>query len=73
MWTFPVVLERGRRLFGETARPLDLRLVRSQISAIGVVMSTYQPLGDVVPGSFASAEPSQKELARRRKIANEPQ
>jgi len=71
VWTFPVVLGRGKRLFSETAKPSALRLVRSQVSTAGVVMSTYMPAGDIQPGSFASAEPSEKELARRKKMANE--
>lgn len=57
VWTFPVVLGRGKRLFSETARPSALRLVRSQVSTTGVVMSTYVPGGDIQLGSFASAEP----------------
>ena len=71
VWTFPVVLGRGKRLFSESARPSALRLVRSQVSTTGAVMSTYVPGGDIQPGSFASAEPSEKELARRKKMANE--
>jgi dihydrofolate reductase len=71
VWMFPVVLGRGKRLFSETARPSALRLVRSQVSTTGVVMSTYVPGGDIQPGSFASIEPSEKELARRKKMANE--
>ncbi len=71
VWTFPLVLGRGKRLFGETVKPFSLRLVRSQVSTTGVVMSTYVPSGDIRPGSFASAEPSGKELARRKKMANE--
>ena len=59
VWTFPVVLGRGKRLFGETAKPSALRLVRSQVSTTGVVMSTYVPGGDIRLGSFASAEPSE--------------
>ena len=70
VWTFPVVLGRGKRLFGENAKPMALRLVRSQVSTTGVVMTVYVPDGDVRPGSFASVEPSAKELARRRKMAN---
>ena len=71
VWTFPVVLGRGKRLFGETAKPFALRLVRSRVSTTGVVMSTYVPSGDIRPGSFPSAEPSEKELARRNRMANE--
>ena len=71
VWTFPVVLGRGKRLFGENAKPSTLRLVRSQVSATGVVMSTYVPSGDIRTGSFASVAPSEKELARRKKMTNE--
>jgi dihydrofolate reductase len=71
VWTFPVVLGRGKSLFGENAKPSTLRLVRSQVSATGVVMSTYVPGGDIRTGSFASVAPSEKELARRKKMANE--
>lgn len=68
VWTFPTVFGRGKRLFGETTRPSALRLVRSQVSTTGVVMCTYVPIGDIQPGSFASSDPSEKELARRRKM-----
>jgi dihydrofolate reductase len=70
VWTFPVVLGLGKRLFSETAKPSALRLIRSEVSTSGVVMSTYVPSGNVQPGSFASAEPSKKELVRRKQLAN---
>lgn len=70
IWTYPVVLGRGKRLFENGARPCALRLVASKVSKTGVVMSTYVPGGEVRPGSFASIEPSEKELARRKKMAN---
>lgn len=70
VWTFPVVLGRGKHLFSETAKPSALRLLRSRVSATGVVMSAYAPAGGVRPGSFPSVEPSEKELARRKKMAD---
>ena len=71
VWTFPVVLGRGKRLFSETSKPSALRLARSQVSNTGVLMSTYVPGGDIQPGSFASIEPSEQELARRKRMANQ--
>jgi dihydrofolate reductase len=71
VWTFPVVLGRGKRLFSEAAKPSALRLVRTHVSPTGVVMSTYVPAGDLRLGSIPSPEPSEKELARRKKMANE--
>ena len=70
VWTFPVVragqapLQRDRQTIGAAARSLSGLDHR-------VVMSTYVPSGDIQPGSFPSAEPSEKELARRKKMANE--
>ena len=65
VWTFPVVLGRGKRLFEQTAKPNALRLVASKVSSTGVVISTYLPVGFVPIGSFAQPDPSKKELARR--------
>jgi dihydrofolate reductase len=70
VWTFPVVLGRGKRLFGDGAKPSALRLVRSQVSKTGAVMSTYVPAGDIQPGSFAGTEPSERELVRRKAMAS---
>jgi dihydrofolate reductase len=69
IWTFPVILGRGKRLFENSARPCALRLVASKVSTTGVVMSTYVPAGDVPLGSFGQAEPSAKELTRRARMA----
>jgi dihydrofolate reductase len=71
VWTFPVVLGRGKKLFEAGAKAGALRLAASQTSTTGVVMSTYVPAGEVPLGSFAQAEPSAKEVERRAKFARE--
>jgi dihydrofolate reductase len=71
VWTFPVVLGRGKRLFEAGAKAGALRLVASQTSGTGVVMSTYVPAGDIPAGSFLQGEPSAKEVERRAKLARE--
>jgi dihydrofolate reductase len=53
LWFFPVVLGSGTRLFADGTVPAGLRLVDSQISTTGVVMTTYERAGEVVTGSFA--------------------
>lgn len=69
VWTFAVVLGRGKRFFGEHAWPSALRLVRHEVSASGVVVTTYVPAGDIQSGTFESAATSEKELARRGRMA----
>ena len=68
VWTFPVVLGKGKRFFSETAKPSALRLIGSRVSPTGVVMSTYVPGGDIRTGTFPSAGPSEMELTRRKKM-----
>lgn len=70
VWTFPVVLGRGKRLFSQAARVSALRMIRSQVSGTGVVMCTYAPVGDARSGPLSSAEPSERELVRQQKMAN---
>ena len=57
VWTFPVILGRGKRLFETTVTPQALRLVSTKASATGVVMSTYVSAGDIAVGSFAQGGP----------------
>src|SRR5262249_29887663 len=52
VWTFPVVLGSGKRLFGDGTVPGALKLVDSVVSSSGVVIATYVPNGEVPIGSF---------------------
>ncbi|RUU48923.1 dihydrofolate reductase, partial [Mesorhizobium sp. M2C.T.Ca.TU.002.02.1.1] len=62
----PLVLGKGKRLFGDNAMPAAFKLVKSQASTTGVIMATYERGGEIRTGSFAQQEPSQAELERRR-------
>ena len=50
---YPVVLGTGKRLFADGTVPAGLRLVKSSVSDSGVVMSVYEPAGEVQTGSLA--------------------
>ena len=52
IWTFPVVVGPGRRLFGEATPPAALELASSSTSSTGVVIGRYRPAGPLVTGSF---------------------
>ena len=65
LWTFPVVVGPGKRLFGDATLPAGLELVDSAISSTGVVMATYRPAGEVEAGSFALEQPTEAEIDRR--------
>jgi dihydrofolate reductase len=66
---FPVVLGKGKRLFGEGASPTALKLVGSKVSGSGVTINKYVRGGKVVTGSFEFEQPTEAELERRRKLS----
>ena len=63
---FPLVLGKGKRLFGEGTMPAAFKLTRSQASSTGVIMATYERGGEIKVGSFASQAPSDAEIERRK-------
>jgi dihydrofolate reductase len=65
---FPVVLGKGKRLFGTGALPGAFKLTRSSTSTSGVLLATYVRAGAVQVGSFALEQPSAAELKRRNEI-----
>jgi dihydrofolate reductase len=53
VWSFPVVLGKGKRVFGAGTNPGALTLIDSKVSSTGVVITTYKPAGELPIGSFA--------------------
>ncbi|WP_095201760.1 dihydrofolate reductase family protein [Mesorhizobium carmichaelinearum] len=63
---FPLLLGKGKRLFGDSAMPAAFKLAKSQTSSTGVIIATYERAGEIEVGSFVTGEPSNAELERRR-------
>jgi len=70
VWTFPVLLGKGKRLFGDGTAPGALRLVESVTSTTGVVIAKYERAGDIPIGSFQLAEPSEAEVRRQASLTD---
>ena len=70
LWFFPVVLGDGKRLFADGAVPRGLKLVDSTMSTTGVLMTMYEPAGEIEYGSFALEEPTDAEVERRKRLAD---
>jgi len=69
--TFPIVLGHGKRLFDGSEEPGALKLVDHFVSPKGVVITSYEPAGEVPTGSFETKPPSEQELERQARIARE--
>jgi dihydrofolate reductase len=53
LWTFPIVVGQGKRLFAGGTIPGALKLVDTKTSTTGVAIHTYERAGDLQYGSFA--------------------
>jgi dihydrofolate reductase len=69
LYTFPIVLGSGKRLFGNGTPSGTLKLVDHQISSGGTIIATYEPAGAVETGSFGAMK-SAREEERQARIRN---
>jgi len=71
VFTFPVVLGQGKKLFGAGSRAAAFRLIEGRTSPNGIVIATYVRDGAVKTGDFAMDPPTAAEVARREKMKRE--
>jgi dihydrofolate reductase len=69
LWICPVIVGKGKRLFGDDLVAASFELVATKTSATGVLMNTYRKSGRVEIGSFAFEEPTEAERERRERMA----
>ena len=71
LFTFPVVIGRGKRLFRDGAMPAAMKVTDAKVFDTGAVWARYARAGDVQTGSFAFEDPTDDEVVRREKLATE--
>jgi len=71
IFTFPIVLGRGKKLFGDGLEPAAFRLISGRISPNGILMAKYVRDGAVKTGDYALDPPTPAEIARREKMKRE--
>jgi len=69
LMTFPVILGSGKRIFADRTPALSMRMSEHEVTSAGNVIATYEPAGEVKPGTFSTTQPSEAELERRDKMA----
>ena len=67
LYTFPILLGSGKRLFGEGTPPGTLKVVDHRVTPAGTVIAKYEPAGSVNTGSFGAID-SAREHERQRHI-----
>jgi dihydrofolate reductase len=71
LFTFPIVLGSGKKLFGDGARPGTFKLAGNRVSTTGVTLASYERAGALQTGDYAMDPPTKAELARREKLKQE--
>jgi dihydrofolate reductase len=70
-FTFPIVLGRGKKLFGAGAKPGHFKVASAKVSPNGLIVAHYVRDGDVETGDYAMDPPTPQEVARRAKLERE--
>src|SRR6184192_2709253 len=72
IFTVPVVLGGGKKLFADGSAPHSFKLTRSRVSSTGVLIGHYERGGEIkiVDGALGQA-PSKREIARRKRMERE--
>ena len=70
IWTFPIVLGTGKRLFRTGTAPGGFELIDSAVSTTGVQTANYKTGAPIHLRSLA-LEPNKQELDRREKVTRE--
>ena len=72
LFTMPVVLGGGKKLFADGSAPHSFALTRSRVSSNGLIVGHYERHGDVEIGSAPALDsPSARETARRERMQRE--
>lgn len=71
IFTAPVVLGGGKKLFADGSAPHSFKLTSSRVSSSGVLISHYERAGDITIGDAGPDSPSEREIARRERMKRE--
>jgi len=71
IFTVPVVLGGGKKLFADGSAPHAFKLTRSRVSPHGLIVSHYERAGAIKIGDTALDAPSDREVARRERMKRE--
>jgi dihydrofolate reductase len=71
IFTVPVVLGRGKKLFADGSTPHSFKLTKSRVSPNGLMIGHYERDGEVRVDDTALDSPSEREVARQKRMKRE--
>src|SRR5437016_4726470 len=70
-FTVPVVLGGGKKLFADGSAPHSFKLTKSRVTPNGLIIGHYEREGEVKAANVLVDPPSERELARRKRMKRE--
>ena len=71
IFTAPVVLGGGKRLFADGSAPHSYKLTGSRVSSTGMMIAHYERAGDIKTGGTELDSPSERERKRQERMKRE--
>src|SRR5213083_199613 len=71
IFTLPVVLGGGKKLFADGSAPHSFTLTRSRVSPNGLIVGHYERDGAIKINDTSLDSPSEREIARRKRMKRE--
>ena len=71
IFTVPVVLGGGKKLFADGSAPHSFKLTRSRVCPNGLIVGHYERGGEIKIGDTAADSPSDREVARQERMKRE--
>src|SRR5215467_3424996 len=71
IFTLPIVLGGGKKLFADGSAPHAFKLTRSRVSPNGLIVGHYERAGAIKMGDTTLDSPSEREMARRKRMKRE--
>jgi dihydrofolate reductase len=71
IFTIPIVLGAGKKLFVDGSAPHSFKLTRSRASTNGLIVGHYEREGSIKRGDTSLDSPSEREIARRARVERE--
>jgi dihydrofolate reductase len=70
LFTVPVVLGGGKKLFADGSAPHSFKLTRSRVSPSGLIVGHYEREGEIKIGDTLDSS-SEREIARQERMKRE--
>ena len=71
IFTVPIVLGGGKKLFADGAAPHSFKLTKSRVSPNGLIVGHYEREGEIKIGDTTLDSPSEREIARQDRMKRE--